>query len=106
MRITKAVLRRAKKMIADPERWCKFAGARDWSDNTVDIYSPTACKFCIAGAIAVSAKATDWGRIEDILHEQKLRHRRLASLVVINDNSSHARVMNTLDELIEKAPVR
>lgn len=47
-----AILRRAREIIADPARWTKGLLARDRTNHEVDLDHPSACKFCILGAVA------------------------------------------------------
>jgi len=46
------VLKGARDLLADPERWCKGAFALDAHGNLLaDGFEPGACKWCLAGAI-------------------------------------------------------
>ena len=48
------ILRKAAKLIEDPDRWAKGARARDTEGYAVEAKDPTATSWCLEGAIAIT----------------------------------------------------
>lgn len=90
---TSDLLRKARKLIDKPSRWCKEVDAVDCNGVAVAIKSPEAARWCIAGAIfcvaptvedykaAIAAIEADCGcRVEDFNDEELTTHNDVMEL--------------------------
>lgn len=94
------VLRWARDLIADPERWCQGALAENAECEPVDYDSPDACRWCALGAVyRASPKTPDGDAAIFYLHDAA----RPRGLIDANDNQDHAAVLDLYDRAIALA---
>ena len=84
---TLEILRNARKLIEKPEHWCHMFLARDRASFPVDPASPSACRWCLVGAIRRVG-----GPVPTIL--------QLNLLSIANDRMTHPEVLAWLDRAI------
>jgi hypothetical protein len=98
------VLRGARELISDPERWTQGEYARNAEHEAVNFLSPEACRWCLVGALAKAS-----GRDPDdhepamacVAHLLRPWSRNvLVAITSFNDESEHAKALALLDEAI------
>lgn len=52
--VSLTLIQQARAKIADPQNWVRHVSARDSQNFPVSYGEPTACRFCIIGALASS----------------------------------------------------
>lgn len=101
-------LRKIKELFSDPERWIKYAFAKDKNYNITKPLSEDAYCFCLTGAIDYICKDTD-----DIYYQGHSYLRLIFSITVgkeygnsiinwnDNPNTTHNDLLNLIDKTIE-----
>jgi hypothetical protein len=97
-----AIIRRAREIISDPEKWTTHEGARDACNNPVSAVSKAAVCWCAAGALDRAAAelgylgGCEWGRAAERLCELTPNN----SIVEVNDEEGHAAVLSLFDKAL------
>lgn len=98
------LLRAARALIADPERWTTVCFARNGSGNAVSIYAKTAKQWCAIGAVRKVAgrnRISDGDRaalrLRDLAQEQGI-----STVTAVNDGCGHRAVLSLYDEAIRR----
>lgn len=91
---TLEVLREARELIADPERWTRGAGARDANGSSVHPRAEEAVRWCAIGAI----DRADPSIISDAL--DALHAVTRGEVETVNDRGGHKRVLALFDRAI------
>jgi predicted nucleotidyltransferase len=99
------VLRTARAIVADPERWTREAYARDDTDNIVGVLGDRAVKFCALGSVKRAAFniGADLDVAVDLLYEACDQLGYGNDIVEANDNLSHLSVVAMFDKAIALA---
>ncbi len=99
------ILSDAKKLIANPENWCKMDYAKDKNDNYVKFDSEDACKWCAAGAIKAASYLTNYETltIQSKCFDYSYRVLCGSNIEYFNDKGSHTDVLNLFDQMIRLA---
>lgn len=94
---------KVKELLADPKAWTKKASARDAIGRAVDVDSPTACAFCLTGAIRrcydnTKERSDAYVKIRGVLREKAGWD--YGVVVMFNDDqaTTHADVMKVLEQ--------
>jgi hypothetical protein len=90
-----------KELLSDPKRWTKERYARDSFGNSVDVSSPSACCWCLAGACIKIGDGLAYAYIYKAINSQGTHQ----SVTYYNDNGfrTHQEILEMLDLAIEKA---
>ncbi|MCC6224705.1 MAG: hypothetical protein IT201_14575 [Thermoleophilia bacterium] len=94
------VLRRARRRIADPERWTAHAHARDALGNVVMPNSPEATCWCAVGA--VKAECQDDNRLLSDTYEALAAVASPRTPIDVNDQLGYAAVLDMFDAAIAR----
>ena len=97
-------LTRVRKLIEAPESWIQNNIAEDAAGNAIYSYDPTACRFCLLGAIHRVAHAQ--GRALDMiecLHAVDDDQQLGDGIPEFNDSATHSEVLALLDRAISAA---
>lgn len=103
------VLREARALIAEPERWCKNELALDSSGHPTWPSSDTACRFCVMGAFFRVADQANICHSEQVEIERFLvgsvHERNFWTVAALNDDddTEHADVLALYDAAIARA---
>lgn len=107
---TKAVdlLREARALISDPDKWTQGTLARNAYGSEVASYSHDACKWCVAGAMLRVADSNDVPYSTELSAHSALvlASRELfgsSAIEEVNDTRTHADVLALFDRAIELA---
>ena len=98
-----AHLRRVRALLAVPERWTRFALARDRYRHEADPRSPRAVRWCLLGAVGRTAEPGDPARLVQDWLVQAARARGQPEVTCFNDGGTHAQVLELVDEVIAAA---
>ena len=49
---TRALLKRTRERLADPESWCQSFYAQDAEGAAIGTFNPAACRWCLLGALS------------------------------------------------------
>jgi hypothetical protein len=101
-----AIIRRAREIISDPEKWTQHAGAREASGFEVVPHSTVACRWCAWGAIQKAAREIVGQGI--YVHSLRAAARLdtnivqsgLHPLFAVNDQQGHAAVLSLFDKAL------
>jgi hypothetical protein len=110
------VLRRARKVIEDPERWTAGFLARDSEGGAISPRTSSACRWCAMGAVCyvLERQAVD-SRVEPVVRildgaAEALGYGPVSanangesSITRLNDHGSHAEVLAAFDKAIAAA---
>lgn len=99
----KAVLVAIKSRLASPDAWTRGAYARDVYNQPVSCIRPSACKWCLAGALLADDMVGGeecWTLFTRIVNE-----RGFSDIATFNDDplTTYANVLQVLDEAISYA---
>lgn len=83
------IIKGARELISDPERWSQGWYAHDKKGNWTDFSSDSACRWCAMGAIRKQTNGDD----RDCLYLYELLVGDDGSLNVFNDIHTHAEVV-------------
>lgn len=98
------ILRKAYERIRDEDRWCTEAYARDASGRRVRPYEPTAVRWCIEGAVAISCNpAAILPPYFMVLLDKIAEELGYESVGLLNDGAHHELVLRVLEEAIIRA---
>lgn len=100
------LLREARALISDPDKWTQGALARNAHGSEVAHYSPDACKWCAVGAISRVAASNNASYDTEMSAYSSLvqASRRLFysdAVGEVNDTHSHTDVLALFDRAIE-----
>lgn len=102
-----------KRLIKDRATWTRDAAARDKNDNIVNITSPTACKFCVTGAVErarLNLCLEEGSKVEhqarQLLRETSRRMVGYSSIVTVNDEQGFVAIHGVLDDAIINASLK
>ena len=105
MATTLQILRKARKLIEKPERWCKGDAAKDRAGENEDVMSRKAAAFCMAGAVvrASGGWCREYYTARDHV-EAVIGSHALDALAEWNDapRRTHAQVLRAFDKAIAK----
>lgn len=106
----RTALLQVRALLAEPERWCKCSPACDAIGGGVNPVDPTACRWCLDGAIqfVVGDDPELLAKVRTIIHPVARRlypYRRGFSHMGVNDDpaTTHADILAVLDAAIEEA---
>lgn len=91
-------------LLSGPEKWCQGPSARDANGDVTASNSPTACSWCIQGAIWKVYKSWD----EQVKAEEKLEavlKKRKKHPSFVRFNEKPGRKFSTIRRLIEEAGI-
>ena len=100
---TVEALRKARGLIAEEDRWCQSASARDSGGGPCAPNHPKACQWCLTAAVRVAADDDDtrWKcntRLRAAVAEMfGLSEEAQGVIVHFNDEATHAEVLRVLD---------
>ena len=100
------VLREARALIADEQRWCKHAEARNADGGGVEFDHPDAARWCAIGAVWRACNTWTRWEIADYLYLAAERLRPgISGHVTYNDHpdTTHADILALFDEAIALA---
>lgn len=118
---TSNILKEAKKVISDPNRWTKEAYAKTATGHRTDPNSPRAHCYCISGAVRkVIGLGTLPSYLQDTRNDQYYRVMKIldiaaastafktANVIAFNDleRTSHEDMMQVIDLAIELATMK
>ena len=97
------ILKAARALITDPQRWTRDAYARDALGNRVESRSPHAVAWCASGAICAAAQGVS-NNIQDRANEALAEQVGVAgvSISAVNDSCGHAYILAAYDRAIAK----
>lgn len=98
------ILRKAKKLISNPKRWCKNGGnASDSNGRLTDALNTHAVAWCVYGAVLkVDRNVLAGDSVEKLLRKACEKVTKEHSLVSLyNDTHTHEEVMHLLDVAIQ-----
>jgi hypothetical protein len=106
--LQKQLLIDARALLAERNRWTKGVFARTAQGHAIAWDDPAARRWCAVGALRRAALDVVHDRelaerIADDVEKTACHGRWLRSLVVLNDFSSHKRVLALLDQAIERS---
>jgi len=92
----------AKALIAKPENWCKGTYARSAKNNSVNVHSWRACKFCPSGALFHAAGTWD---LYEHPAPRLLRESIGQPIISFNDapTTTHPMIMRLFNKAIKRA---
>jgi hypothetical protein len=94
---TREVLQASRDRIADPERWCQGAYAKNKGGLEVCPLSPEACQWCVSGSIMKTINATlARNRYSSLLD----RFSGYLTIERANDLGGHAAILAAFDKAI------
>ena len=93
-------LEAVRNLISDERHWTKGQYARDERGKSVHPSSPTACKWCLTGAIDRAIDKDEDKQLAELYIRTTAAY-GYESLAVFNDYSSHKEVIDALDYTIE-----
>lgn len=99
-------LREARKLIEDPERWCRNHFAVDAEGRMVKAREDRACRWCAEGALFRVVGAAGQGMTElrraarELGKDYRMRN---ADPAALNDHLGHSAVLRMYDRAIELA---
>ncbi len=95
------ILRKAYERISDERRWARGSNALDAQNKRVKHYDPSAVKWCIEGAVAISCNpAAILPPFFMVLLDQIAAELGYESVGLLNDGAYHRTVLNVLEEAI------
>jgi hypothetical protein len=97
------VLRAARELIADPERWTQGEYARDADGKPVDDGDERAVRWCATGAIWRTAPSGSVACRTIQLAAEVARRAHDMGLMQVNDRLGHQAVLRVLDQAIAAA---
>lgn len=98
MKSTVEILREARDLISDRDRWCQGVEALTKEGIDVDARHPKAIRWCALGAVwKLPIKHKDW---EDAV---RVLYAGCGSLTEFNDSHTHAEVLALFDDAIQRA---
>ena len=99
--LSQPIIERGRALIADENRWCRGALARDESGRQVDPTDAVARRWCAYGALVAAAfeLVGDLSQAHDLAVAAAREIHGSSSLINTNDTGGHAAVL----ELFEKA---
>ena len=98
----KKLLTETRNLIKDPNNWTQGADARSRSGRYVSIHNPSACQFCLVGALSkISLKYEPYDnklytKARDLIE----KHGNTTAIGSFNDENSHKTVIETLNKAI------
>ncbi len=101
------VLRAAREQISDPANWCKGSFAKNYAGKSVQPWDPTACQWCLGGAIGAQDAKTNLMRAQAIWQDLLDLLRTAAgedgfvSPAYFNDTHTHEEVLALMDRALE-----
>ncbi len=104
-----AVLRAARRLLADPAVWVQGTAAVNPAGEPVAFDDPTACAFCAVAAVARAAAAlgapddVEWAATEALEAAAALLHGQPPQVVNDAAATSHAEVLALLDAAVDVA---
>ncbi len=94
----------ARTLIANKKYWTRDVVARDKKGNSCDVTSPKAEQFCAVGALTFVHEGNDYPeKCWRYLHKAAQELGSTAGPATLNDEMSHAKVMQMYDRAIELA---
>ena len=103
-----SVLKGARELLSDPERWTRGAFARDRKGGPVTPFNPRACQWCVTGAInatsSIGCACANRGAALALWKTLVERgdHTRLVAQFNDDPCTAHADVLALLDATIER----
>ena len=98
---TLEILIAARKLIEKPENWTQHAAARNRLGNRIGALEPSACAWCVSGALFRAA-----GRFNTSGHTKAWDAIKIANgyrdIVYANDTGTHDEALTMLDAAIER----
>lgn len=87
-----------EELLSDKSRWTTRCCARDTNDNFVDMDAPTACKWCLIGAVYKCYSGTDGMRVlSDV--QKEISVAGFKSIGRFNDDLGYNAVMTVVRKL-------
>lgn len=101
MQTTIEILKAARELIADPNRWCQDVYARDATGKDVVPDDPAACQWCALGAIERFSEPPSYAleAIAALIPDRSLPAARM-QVPDVNDTDGHAAVLEMFDAAI------
>jgi hypothetical protein len=98
--IKKNVFLKMRKLLDNPENWCKSSFAQDKHKTNCTANDPDAYAFCLLGALF---KTCDMRIDIANIHVFLTKHTKGGSVMAFNDNyrTTHKDIINFLDKMIE-----
>lgn len=100
---TLTILKRARKLLSNPKRWCQGKFAKDGYGNGCSVDDERAYQFCAAGAVEKAAG----GVVEDFHEAAEALSRcvRGGSVIGFNDapRRKHEQILAAFDKAIARA---
>ena len=97
------VLKRVRKLLSDPNKWCQGAFARDKNSDHVESCSEFAVSWCLLGAINKEVGTSDDFSIYGSSAAKYLREKTgIRDIVLFNDHATHKQVLDLLDKAIRR----
>jgi hypothetical protein len=93
------IIKGARELISDPERWSQGWYAHDKKGDWADFASDSACRWCAMGAIRKQTNSTDE---RDCRYLYELLVGDDGSLSLFNDTHTHAEVVALFDAAIAR----
>lgn len=104
---TLTILKRARKLLTNPKRWCQGRFAKDKWGNGCNVNDERAYQFCIAGAVEHVSGGVDYDPGSEYQEAIDILNRsvRGGSTIVFNDmpKRKHAQVLAAFDKAIVRA---
>jgi hypothetical protein len=111
MTIEMQIIKRAREIISDPEKWCKGAFARNADGKETYCYDPNvippeATQFCGYGALVKAAIDTGqpWELAYDIAVNLVKGGCCLTDFTNVNDEQGHAAILSLFDKALAQEP--
>ncbi len=100
--LTRQILKRARDLIADKNRWCRGALAKDAAGRLVDPWDPAALRRCAYGALIAAAfdLVTDSKLARDLADTVAREIHGSSWLITTNDIGGHRAVLTLFDRLL------
>lgn len=93
------ILKAARELIADEQKWCQGTAARDKGGRYVVYSSPEAARFCAVGALWRVQEERDNYGLTDLLWKKSYELFDLP-LATANDIIGHEAIMQVFDKVI------
>lgn len=98
------ILRKARALLDDPQKWCQGAYARAPGGNPIGPETKGAVQWCAVGALRKVAGGPDADGIHEAVHELNASIRSPGEILSFNDadRRKHAQVLKVFDRAIER----
>lgn len=100
------ILKAARALIEDPERWCHGVEAVNAAGEPVAAVTEGACRWCAVGALERVAPRREWlrliGAFSDYLWDRGYPGHTFNALAMLNDNEGHDAALAAFDAAITR----